>query len=75
MDLKKSSITADILHVLNDGKIHTLQEIADEDETMLELTGYSDEDIQSLLDEINGDMEEEYSEEEEWEGIEAGVEA
>ena len=30
MDLKKSSITADILHVLNDGKIHTLQEIADE---------------------------------------------
>jgi len=30
MDLRKSSITADILHVLNDGKIHTLQEIADE---------------------------------------------
>ena len=30
MDLKKSSITADILHVLNDGKVHTLQEIADE---------------------------------------------
>ena len=30
MDLKKSSITADIIHVLCDGKIHTLQEIADE---------------------------------------------
>ena len=30
MDLRKSSITADILHVLNDGKVHTLQEIADE---------------------------------------------
>ena len=30
MDLKKSSITADILHVLHDGKVHTLQEIADE---------------------------------------------
>ena len=28
MDLKKSSITADILHVLSDGKVHTLQEIA-----------------------------------------------
>ena len=30
MDLRKSSITADILHVLNDGKIHTMQQIADE---------------------------------------------
>lgn len=29
MDLKKSSITADILNVLSDCKIHTLQEIAD----------------------------------------------
>lgn len=29
MDLKKSSITADILNVLTDCKIHTLQEIAD----------------------------------------------
>ena len=30
MDLKKSSITADILSLLSDGKVHTLQEIADE---------------------------------------------
>ena len=30
MDLRKSSITADILNVLHDGKIHTLQEIADQ---------------------------------------------
>lgn len=30
MDLKKSSITADILNVLSDCKIHTMQEIADE---------------------------------------------
>ena len=30
MDLKKSSITADILNILSDGKVHTLQEIADE---------------------------------------------
>ena len=30
MDLKKSSITADILHVLSDGNVHTMQEIADE---------------------------------------------
>ena len=30
MDLKKSSITADILNVLSDGKVHTTQEIADE---------------------------------------------
>ena len=30
MDLKKSSITADILNILSDGKIHTMQEIADE---------------------------------------------
>lgn len=29
MDLKKSSITADILNVLVDGEIHTIQEIAD----------------------------------------------
>lgn len=29
MNLKKSSITADILNVLSDCKIHTLQEIAD----------------------------------------------
>ena len=29
MDLKKSSITADILNVLSDCKVHTLQEIAD----------------------------------------------
>ena len=29
MDLKKSSITADILNVLSDCKIHTMQEIAD----------------------------------------------
>lgn len=29
MDLKKSSITADILNVLLDCKIHTMQEIAD----------------------------------------------
>lgn len=29
MDLKKSSITADILNVLSDCKIHTVQEIAD----------------------------------------------
>ena len=30
MDLKKSSITADILSLLSDGKVYTLQEIADE---------------------------------------------
>ena len=30
MDLKKSSITADILNILSDCKVHTLQEIADE---------------------------------------------
>ena len=30
MDLKKSSITADILNVLSDGKVHKMQEIADE---------------------------------------------
>ena len=30
MDLKKSSITADILNVLSDCKVHSLQEIADE---------------------------------------------
>mgnify|MGYP002798866830 CR=1 FL=1 len=30
MDLKKSSITADILNILSDCKIHTTQEIADE---------------------------------------------
>ena len=30
MDLKKSSITADILNILSDGKVHTMQEIADE---------------------------------------------
>jgi predicted DNA-binding transcriptional regulator YafY len=30
MDLKKSSITADILNVLSDCKVHTMQEIADE---------------------------------------------
>ena len=30
MDLKSSSITADILNVLMDGKIHTLQSIANE---------------------------------------------
>ena len=30
MDLKKSSITADILNLLSDNKVHTLQEIADE---------------------------------------------
>ena len=30
MDLEKSSITADILSLLSDGKVHTLQEIADE---------------------------------------------
>lgn len=30
MDLKKSSITADILNVLSDGKVHTLNEIAKE---------------------------------------------
>lgn len=29
MDLKKSSITADILNFLSDSKVHTLQEIAD----------------------------------------------
>lgn len=29
MDLRKSSITADILNVLSDGKIHTLQDIAE----------------------------------------------
>ena len=29
MDLRKSSITADILHVLNDGKVHTMTEIAE----------------------------------------------
>lgn len=29
MDLKASSITADILNVLSDGKKHTMQEIAD----------------------------------------------
>lgn len=28
MDLKKSSITADILNVLSDGKVHTIQDIA-----------------------------------------------
>ena len=32
MDLKKSSITADILNCLSDCKVHTLQEIADETE-------------------------------------------
>lgn len=30
MDLRKSSITADILNAISDGKVHTLQEIADE---------------------------------------------
>lgn len=30
MDLKYSSITADILNVLTDGKVHTMQEIADQ---------------------------------------------
>ncbi len=30
MDLKKSSITADILNILSDNKVHTLQEIAEE---------------------------------------------
>ena len=30
MDLRKSSITADILNVLHDGKVHTLQEIAEQ---------------------------------------------
>ena len=35
MDLRKSSITADILHVLNDGKVHTMQQIADEVEVSL----------------------------------------
>jgi len=30
MDLKKSSITADILNVISDGNVHTTQEIADE---------------------------------------------
>ena len=30
MDLKKSSITADILNILSDGKVHTMNEIADE---------------------------------------------
>jgi len=30
MDLKKSSITADILNILSDCKIHSMQEIADE---------------------------------------------
>ena len=30
MDLKKSSITADILNVLSDCKVHTMQEIADD---------------------------------------------
>lgn len=30
MDLKKSSITADILNVLSDCNVHSLQEIADE---------------------------------------------
>ena len=30
MDLKASSITADILNILSDGKKHTMQEIADE---------------------------------------------
>ncbi len=29
MDLKKSSITADILNILSDCKVHTMQEIAD----------------------------------------------
>lgn len=28
MDLKKSSITADILNALSDGKVHTIQDIA-----------------------------------------------
>ena len=28
MDLRSSSITADILNILSDGKVHTLQEIA-----------------------------------------------
>lgn len=30
MDLRKSSITADILNILSDCKIHTINEIADE---------------------------------------------
>lgn len=30
MDFKSSSVTADILNYISDGKIHTLQEIADE---------------------------------------------
>ena len=30
MDLRKSSITADILSFISDGKLHTYQEIADE---------------------------------------------
>ena len=35
MDLRCSSITADILHVLNDGKIHTCREIAEKVEVSL----------------------------------------
>jgi len=30
MDLKRSSITADILNAISDGKVHTFQQIADE---------------------------------------------
>ena len=30
VDLKKSSITADILYILSDCKVHTIQELADE---------------------------------------------
>ncbi len=30
MDLRKSSITADILNILSDCKVHTMQDIADE---------------------------------------------
>ena len=45
MDLKKSSITADILNILSDCKIHSMQEIANEIEVSRQ-TVYSH--IQSL---------------------------
>lgn len=45
MSIKSSSITADILNFISDGKIHTLQEIADQVE-ICKMTAYRH--IQSL---------------------------
>lgn len=58
-DLLADNRLAELSEIEDEALAVILKEIADEDETMLELTGYSDDDIQSLLDEINGDMEDE----------------